>query len=400
MNHVSLRMAVSCVAWALILQCPLRGQSMLPTEPAGLFEVKTYLLDSTYKAKRDVLVADLNGQLMVTHREQVYRDSTRWQVELEELGTSRRSHLWMPNPPHQRPFFIGVHQYEGTLILVELTYVCFFVKSADSTWQYQSRLELPNMVLYSRQQGDKIVLWSDQYGSSARPTTYFYRTTLDVPTRTIGAVQDIQLSRGASMMFMQPRSVVSATNGSTLVADVSQYRVKIWTTNRDTVTLERVPPSWLSKDGTDSTLNRQAVPQRDFADFNRVRLGVSLIHRASLLNDSLALVMWTTPRSGDGATMMLDLYYDMWSKNNGKWTLAESDVSTAWPSAPKGLVQHANLSFSTRVATLGDMMYDLREHPGDDVAVTWPSVDAYENACQRYFAEHELRFAITFWKRK
>lgn len=364
------------------------------------WEAITYILDTSFTERRDVLVGVLKGEIVVTHREFKQSDSTGLEMYLYYPASGRNVPIRMASPPHPRLYFSGVHQFEESLILVDLDCVLFFRLGSDSSWHYESRVVLPNMVFHSRMVGKQLLLWCDQVASGSRRKTFLYYMAMDLSTRTCGEVHDIPLTSGAFMMFMQPRSIVSVTEGTVLAADVSRYRLYIRRSNgRDTV-LERSPIKWRSTAGSDSVLNKPAIPQRDFEAFNEVRMSTSLIQRVALLSDTLAVVFWSLPLNEDSNQVHFKTYFDLWHYCEGAWKLQESDIDATWPNSSDGRVRYSNFAFAYRVVTVENMIVDTREHPSDDVITEWESVADYEKACQQYFSDHELRFALTLWKLK
>jgi hypothetical protein len=164
--------------------------------------------------------------------------------------------------------------------------------------------------------------------------------------------------------------------------------------------LSRQPNGWVRNESIDSIEDIDAIPQRDFRRFNEIRVSSGLMHKICLLDSTRAVVFWTLPRFPADDQLPLSQFMDVWDYVRGEWVLTYSDMDVTWPVSQEGPFSQSSFTLTSKVGSMAGRVYDIREHPTSDPDARWESYSDYKRACQSYFAENELRYALVVWDLK
>jgi hypothetical protein len=230
----------------------------------------------------------------------------------------------LPEGTQSRRHVVSCHFTRDTAFLASNNDVYILARD-QQTWTVRRSFRLRSGITGARFINDIVYLWNDVPGncSSAEQRMFAYAMSL-----RDGSTVDIEVPpcvRGWALSYVQPRHVVSFSQHRLSYCDLSSYRIIIRDHLGRSDTVARTSLSQLESRIDIDTLDMSASPQLHFPALLQYSRNHFTITRATLLNDTLLGVVWSSVDTIDSVITPIQRF-DLWSKDGGSWTLSAHDV--------------------------------------------------------------------------
>lgn len=238
---------------------------------------------------------------------------------------------------------------------------------------------------------DSIIVFHCGYASTnidLLSCTYF--TIIDARDGNILYEKNLNDPFGVQFTLFQPRSVIDFSNGYLILAHIAKYNISIYNNKLERLyLLQRVPPNWLAI--SDTTFMKMTVPKvgdsynvKSLIDSLRPFINkMSLIERASFLDDSTIIVSWSNQN---------DKYYDLWRKSKDKWGLIACDLQDVIP-------KKTDIFSKKKIIPLDEYYYCKESHlfSVQPIPISMYNnktyLEIYEET-EKYFLDHNITYSL------
>jgi hypothetical protein len=349
------------------------------------------VIDSSFDNKKILLPRLMDSTLWILANEVLKLDSVYNYYTLYTPATNTSYKLILPDSNTHSNHIVEYFVEDNRIILIDLVSILVFSRNEEEQWSLTDRVPLTYTVTHARKEKNTIYLWNDVPSSYSAKNSRFYCYSFDMETRKEGELLELPEPAGAEFMYVHPRNVLDRTEQIIVLADITQYAVRIYSSDTSSVdTLARQPEHWRQ-----SVLNLHiprgsTSPQQYFPKLDSARRMSSLISRVTLLTDSTLLIIWSTPAQD----RQLIYTADIWCRKSGKWHLELKDIP----------VNHSNdsLAFNLPEAPVSinyvyndGMFLDVLLFPlNHNINDRWKTYAEYKKELDTYFSTRSLQYIV------
>ena len=224
-------------------------------------------------------------------------------------------------------------------------------------------------------------------------------TTIDFTTKTI-ETKYFPNPSASGFSFFQPSNVMDLDKDQVYLADYDNYRILIYDHNGNlSDSIKRETSEWIR--------NNQKIPEYPLGSIEPVKYiqeirpistSMSYIHNIFLVRENQLLVNWSIPT---GELYKKIMRYDLWEFDDYKWKLIKSDIKDFQENLRDDINDYSiPIKYYFRV----DGTYLIIQHYGTSKELfekyQGKTYGEFQEACDEYFLDHDLKSIIGVYKFK